>query len=216
MDSQLRVYVPDHPLIKHWLGIARDINTPNILFKTAIVEIGRWLTYEATRYWFPIIETTVQGTLSTSSIALINSQIPIAVVPVLRTGLVLLEGAQTLLPLANIYHLGLEKDSKNSEITCYLNKLPQRFTESTQIIILDPVLDTGERIMKTLSELVQRGADLGLVRIISVVVTPKALQKLNLQYPVLNIYTAAIDEKIDDSGNIIPGLGDVENRAFGS
>lgn len=216
MDSQLRVYVPDHPLIGHWLGIARDINTPNILFKTAIVEIGRWLTYEATRYWFPIIETTVQGNLNTFSIALINSKIPIAVVPVLRTGLVLLEGAQTLLPLANIYHLGLEKDSNNSAITCYLNKLPQRFTESTQIIILDPVLDTGERIMKTLSELVQRGADLSLVRIIAVVVTPKALQKLNLQYPVLNIYTAAIDEKVDDSGNIIPGLGDFENRVFGS
>ncbi|BDA39294.1 uracil phosphoribosyltransferase [Candidatus Atelocyanobacterium thalassae] len=216
MDSQLRVYVPDHPLIKHWLGIARDINTPDILFKTAIVELGRWLTYEATRYWLPMIEATVQGPLSTSSIVLINSKVPIAVIPVLRTGLVLLEGAQTLLPLAKIYHFGLEEDSNDSKITCYLNKLPQQFTKSTQIVILEPVLGTGERIMTTLSEIVQRGADLNLVRIISVVVTPKALQKLNLKYPVLNIYTATIDEKVDDSGNIIPGLGNVEERAFGT
>ena len=85
MDSQLRVYVPDHPLIKHWLGIARDINTPDILFKTAIVELGRWLTYEATRYWFPMMETTAQGTISSSPIALINTEIPIAVIPTLCT-----------------------------------------------------------------------------------------------------------------------------------
>ena len=110
MDSQLLVYVPDHPLIKHWLGIARDINTPDTLFKTAILELGRWLTYEATRYWFPMIETTAQGTISSSPIALINPEIPIAVIPTLCTGLVLLEGAQDLLPLAKTYHLGLEQN----------------------------------------------------------------------------------------------------------
>ena len=214
MDSQLRVYVPDHPLIKHWLGIARDINTPDILFKTAIVELGRWLTYEATRYWFPMIETTAQGTISSSPIALINPEIPIAVIPTLCTGLVLLEGAQDLLPLAKIYHLGLEQNSSNLEVTCYLNKLPQKFTKTTQIVILDPILGTGEQITRILSEIAQRGADLALVRIICVIATPQALQKLNLQYPMLSIYTATIDEKIDDKGNVIPGLGNIEKRAF--
>ncbi|MFO5493388.1 MAG: uracil phosphoribosyltransferase, partial [Cuspidothrix sp.] len=107
MTQQLRVYVPPHPLIQHWLGVARDVATPSVLFRSAITEFGRWLTYEAAREWLPTQETTVQTPLTTCSATFINPHIPVAVVPILRAGLGLLEGAQGVLPLASIYHFGL-------------------------------------------------------------------------------------------------------------
>ena len=216
MTSQLRVYVPDHPLVKHWLAIARDVNTPSVLFKTAMTELGRWLTYEATRYWFPTLETTVQSPLAESSATLINPDIPIAVIPILRAGLALLDGAQTLLPLASIYHLGLVRDEETLQASCYLNKLPEKFEPTTQIIVLEPMLATGGSIMAAMSEMTKRGADPALMRIISVVAAPPALQQLSEQYPSLNIYTAIIDEGINAQGYIVPGLGDAGDRAFGT
>ncbi|MGP0128291.1 MAG: uracil phosphoribosyltransferase [cyanobacterium endosymbiont of Rhopalodia musculus] len=216
MTFQLRVYVPDHPLIKHWLGVARDANTPNILFKTAMTELGRWLTYEATRHWLPTLETTIKTPITNSQATLIDPQVPLAVVPLLRAGLALLDGAQTLLPLASIYHLGLAHNEEILDVSCYLNKLPQQFHPKTQIIVLEPMLATGRSITVAMDEITKRGANPELMRIISVVAAPPALQKLSKKYPSLNIYTAIIDEGINDRGYIVPGLGDAGNRAFGT
>jgi uracil phosphoribosyltransferase len=211
---QLRIYVPEHPLIKHWLGVARDVNTPSILFKTAMTELGRWLTYEATRQWFPTLDITLQTPITECSATLINPEVPIAVIPILRAGLALLDGAQTLLPLASIYHLGLVRDEETLAVNCYLNKLPEKFASETRIIVLDPMLATGNTIMRTIDELTERGADANLMRIISVIAAPPALQKLGQVYPTLNIYTAMIDEGINSKGYIVPGLGDAGDRAF--
>lgn len=216
MALQLRVYVPDHPLIKHWLAVARDLSTPTILFKTAIAELGRWLTYEGTRYWLPTFETTVQTPLAETAATFINPQIPIAIVPILRAGLALQEGAQTLLPLASTYHLGLARDERTLQPSCYLNKLPEKFAPETRVIILDPMLATGGSMMAALNLLTELGADPALMRVISVVAAPPALQKLNEHYPSLNIYTAMIDEQVNDVGFIVPGLGDAGDRAFGT
>ena len=216
MTSQLRVYVPDHPLIKHWLAVARDVNTPSVLFKTAMTELGRWLTYEATRYWLPTIETTVQTPLKETAATLVNPELPMAIVPILRAGLGLLDGAQNLLPLASIYHLGLVRNEETLIPSCYLNKLPERFSPGTRVLILEPMLATGGSIMTAMTELTSRGADPGLMRIISIVAAPPALQKLNEKYNNLNIYTAIIDEGINNQGYILPGLGDVGDRCFGT
>ncbi|MGB3519482.1 MAG: uracil phosphoribosyltransferase, partial [Elainellaceae cyanobacterium] len=107
MSLQLRVHVPPHPLVKHWLGVARDEATPNVLFRSAMTELGRWLTYEAIRDWLPVIETTVQTPLATCPATFINPEAPIAIIPVLRAGLALMEGIQTIIPLASVFHLGL-------------------------------------------------------------------------------------------------------------
>jgi uracil phosphoribosyltransferase len=216
MTLQLRVYVPDHPLIKHWLAVARDASTPCVLFKTAMAELGRWLTYEATRYWLPTLETTVNTPLGESPATFINPDVPIAVVPILRAGLTLLEGAQTLLPLASTYHLGLVRDEETLEVSCYLNKLPEKFDPQTRVVILEPMLATGGSITIAMAELVNRGADPALMRIISVVAAPPALRKLGENYPSLNIYTAIIDEGLNSQGYIVPGLGDAGDRAFGT
>lgn len=216
MAPQLRVYVPDHPLLKHWLAVARDADTPSFLFKTAMTELGRWLTYEATRYWLPTRETSLQTPLAECPGTFIDPEVPLAVVPILRAGLSLLDGAQSLLPLATIYHLGLRRDETTLKNHCYLNKLPEIFAPQSRILILEPMLATGGSISTAMAEITQRGGDPELMRIVSVVAAPPALKKLGENYPSLNIYAAMIDEGLNSKGYIVPGLGDAGDRAFGT
>jgi uracil phosphoribosyltransferase len=216
MTLQLRIYVPPHPLIKHWLAVARDAATPSVLFKSAMVELGRWLTYEAAREWLPTEETVVQTPLTDCPATVINPQAAIALVPILRAGLTMLEGAQTVVPLAKTYHLGMVRNEETLEPTCYLNKLPANFEPETRILISEPMLATGGSIMAAMAELTKRGADPSLVRIISAITAPPALQKLSASYPGLQIYAAGIDEGLNEHGYIVPGLGDAGDRAFGT
>ncbi|MBD2578535.1 uracil phosphoribosyltransferase [Oscillatoria sp. FACHB-1406] len=216
MTSQLRIYVPDHPLIKHWLAVARDRDTPSVLFRSAMVELGRWLTYEASRSWLPVEETTVYTPLAETAATVIDPRVPTAIVPILRAGLALIEGAQSVMPLASIYHLGLVRDEETLEPSCYLNKLPDRFDAGTRILILEPMLATGGSIAAAMEAIVARGGDPASIRIISIVAAPPALQKLSQKYPQLNIYSAIIDEGVNEKGYIVPGLGDAGDRAFGT
>ncbi len=216
MTLQLRVYVPPHPLIKHWLGVARDVSTPSPLFKSAMVELGRWLTYEAIRDWLPTEDIMVQTPVAPCPATMVNPEVPLVVVPILRAGLALLEGAQTLLPLASIYHLGLVRNEETLEASCYLNKLPSELDPQTRVLITEPMLATGGSIMMAMAELTKRGVDPALTRIISVVAAPPALQKLSASYSSLTIYTAIIDEGLNSQGYIVPGLGDAGDRSFGT
>lgn len=216
MSLQLRVHVPPHPLIQHWLGVARDASTPPPIFKSAMKELGRWLTYEAIRDWLPTEEIMVQTPLAPCSATMVNPDVPLVVVPILRAGLALLDGAQSLLPLASIYHLGLVRNEETLEVSCYLNKLPEQFNPQTRVLITDPMLATGGSIMMAIAELTQRGVDPALTRIISVVAAPPALQKLGANYPTLTVYTAMIDEGLNSKGYIVPGLGDAGDRSFGT
>jgi uracil phosphoribosyltransferase len=216
MTQQLLVYVPPHPLIKHWLAVARDAATPSVLFRSAITELGRWLTYEAARDWLPTQETVVESPLAACPATLIDPLVPVAVVPILRAGLGLLEGAQTLLPLAKIYHLGLVRNEETLEPSCYLNKLPEKFDPETRVLITDPMLATGGSIMAAMAELTQRGVDPAFTRIVCVVAAPPALQKLSSAYPGLTVYSATIDATVNDKGYIVPGLGDAGDRIFGT
>jgi uracil phosphoribosyltransferase len=216
MALQLRVYVPPHPLIKHWLGVARDVGTPSVLFRTAMTEMGRWLTYEAVREWLPTLDTEIQTPLAPCPATFINPEIPVVVVPILRAGLSLLDGAQSLLPLASIYHLGLVRDEATLQPTCYLNKLPEQMHPETRVLITDPMLATGGSMVAALAEIVKRGVDPANIRIVAVVAAPPALQKLSADYPSLSIYTAAIDEGLNNQGYIVPGLGDAGDRTYGT
>lgn len=216
MASQLRIYVPPHPLIRHWLTVARDQNTPVALFRTAMSELGRWLTYEAIREWLPMQEVTVETPLQPTNGQVINIESPLAIVPILRAGLALLDGCQALLPTAAIYHLGFVRNEETLQATCYLNKLPEKFAPQTRILITEPMLATGGTIMSTLDMLVEREADPSSIRIINVICAPPALQKINQKYPAVEIYSANIDEVVNEKGWIVPGLGDAGDRTFGT
>jgi uracil phosphoribosyltransferase len=214
--AQLRIYVPPHPLIKHWLGVVRDVSTPSALFRTGMTELGRWLAYEAIRDWLPTKDVMVETPLAPCPATFVNPEVPIAIVPILRAGLALLDGAQALLPLASIYHLGLVRNEETLQASCYLNKLPPQFDPQTRVLIPEPMLATGGTIISAMAELTQRGIDPAFVRIIAVVTSPPALQKLSAAYPTLNIYAAAIDESVNEHGFIVPGLGDAGDRTFGT
>lgn len=216
MTLQLRVYVPEHPLIKHWLSIARDVNTPSVLFKSAMAELGRWLAYEATRTWLPTVESMVQTPLTQCPGTFVDPQVPMGIVPIMRAGLVLVEEVQKVLPVAAIYHLGLARNESTLEPNCYLNKLPESFDPQTRIVILEPMLATGGSIMMAMKEITNRGVQPDLIRVISVVAAPPALRQLSENYPGLEIYTAIIDEGLNNKGYIVPGLGDAGDRAFGT
>lgn len=138
------------------------------------------------------------------------------IVPILRAGLALMPGIQALLPLAAVYHVGFVRDEETLEATCYLNKLPAQLDPATRVIISEPMLATGGTIMAMMNELTARGVDPSVVRIISILASPPALQKLAVAYPTVTIYTAMIDEAVNDQGFIMPGLGDAGDRTFGT
>ncbi len=214
---QLRVYVPPHPLIKHWLGMARNIDTPPKVMRQTLAELGKWLAYEAIREWLPTIDIPLQTPLAETTATFVHPQTKLAIVPILRAGLTLVEGIQSVLPLESaIYHLGLVRNEETLQPSCYLNKLPEKFDPDTRIIIAEPMLATGGTIMRAMSELTDRGIDPSLVRIITIIAAPPALQQLSTAYPSLTIYAATIDEHVNDVGFIVPGLGDVGDRAFGT
>ncbi|MGI8934157.1 uracil phosphoribosyltransferase [Leptolyngbya sp. BC1307] len=214
MALQLRVYVPPHPLIKHWLGVVRSVNTPSPVFRSAMTELGRWLAYEAGRDWLPTVDMTIETPLTTCPATFVDPEAPIAIIPILRAGLALIEGIQSAVPTGSTYHIGLARDEETLAPTWYLNKLPEQFTPDTRVIISEPMLATGGTIMATMEELTRRGVDPALVRIISVVTAPQALQKLAEAYPTLAVYAAIIDEGLDENGFIVPGLGDAGDRTF--
>jgi uracil phosphoribosyltransferase len=217
MAKQLRIFVPPHPLIQHWLGIARDAAAPPKVFRQTMAELGKWLTYEAIRDWLPTVEIEVNTPVAPAKATFINPQTPMAIVPILRAGLSLMEGIQSVLPLeTSIYHLGLVRNEETLEPSCYLNKLPDRIPPESLILIAEPMLATGGSLMFALAELVKRGADHSNIRVISIVAAPPALQKLAIAYPDLQIYAAMIDETLNDQGFISPGLGDVGDRVFGT
>ena len=162
------------------------------------------------------MDTEVKTPLAIAKASLIDPQTPCVIVPILRAGLALMEGAQGLLPLAKIYHLGLVRNETTLEPSLYLNKLPERFAPGTHLLLLDPMLATGNTIMAALDLLMARGIDANLIRLVSVVAAPSALQKLSNSHPYLTIYTAMIDEQLNDQGYIVTGLGDAGDRCFGT
>ena len=216
MALQLRIYVPPHPLIKHWLGVARSNTTPSPIFRSAMTELGRWLAYEAVRDWLPTIDMEIETPLQPCQATFVDPEAPIAIVPILRAGLALVEGIQSAVPTSSTYHIGFARNEETLEADCYVNKLPEQFAPNTRVIISEPMMATGGTIMATLAELTQRGIDPALVRIISVVVAPPALQKIAEHYPTLAVYSAIIDEALDENGFIVPGLGDAGDRTFGT
>ncbi len=216
MALQLRIYVPPHPLLKHWLAVVRDASTPMPVFRAALAELGRWLTYEASRDWLPTLPITVQTPLTTTDAEIIDASVPIAIIPILRAGLALLDSCTSLLPMGRVYHVGYKRNEATLEADCYLNSLPDHFDPNTRIIITEPMIATGGTLKQLLATLRDRDANLSYVRIISILVAAPALQSLGAEFPEVTLYTAMIDEALNEAGFIVPGLGDAGDRAFGT
>lgn len=138
-----QVYVPPHPLVKHWIAVLRNKDTPGPIFRSAAAELGRILLYECVREWIPTLDAQVETPLGVADVTFIDPTKPIKIVPILRAGLILVEQAATVLPATQTYHVGYERDEETLQAKCYLNKLPQSFTAEDRILVSDPMLATG-------------------------------------------------------------------------
>ncbi|XP_071720872.1 uracil phosphoribosyltransferase [Rutidosis leptorrhynchoides] len=216
LDNRMLVYVPPHPLIKHWVSVLRNEQTPCPIFKSAMAELGRLLMYEASRDWLPTVSGEIQTPLGVASVEFIDPREPVAVVPILRAGLALAEHAASVLPATKTYHLGVSRDEETLQPTIYLNKLPKQFSEGTRVVIVDPMLATGGTIVAAIDLIKERGVDNHNIKVVAAVACPPALQKLSEKYPGLHVYAGIIDPTLTDQGMIIPGLGDAGDRSFGT
>lgn len=214
--DRMLVFVPPHPLIKHWISVLRNDQTPCPVFRNAMAELGRLLVYEASRDWLPTISGDIQSPMGVASVEFIDPREPIAIVPILRAGLALAEHAPSVLPSTNTYHLGISRNEETLQPTVYLNKLPEKFPEGSRVFVVDPMLATGGTVVAALQLIKDRGVGNKQIKVISAVAAPPALQKLSEKFPGLHVYAGILDPTVNEKGFIIPGLGDAGDRSFGT
>ncbi|URE13639.1 uracil phosphoribosyltransferase [Musa troglodytarum] len=210
------VCVPSHPLIKHWISVLRNEQTPCATFKNAMAELGRLLIYEASRDWLPVVNGEIRTPMGVATVEFVDPHEPIMIVPILRAGLALAEHASSVLPATRTYHLGMRRDEMTLEPSLYLNKLPDKFQEGSHILLIDPMLATGGTVIAAVDLLKDRGVEDKQIKVISAVAAPPALRKLSQKYPGLHVYTGIVDPILNEKGFIVPGLGDAGDRSFGT
>ena len=209
MSKTLRVVVPPHPLIGHWLTLLRDRETPQALFNTAMVELGRWLTYEAMRDWIPYQRVQVQTPLAATEGTVVDGSVPMLAIPMLRGGLSLWEGARPVVPSAAVAHVGV------SQGIIWTNTLPDVIPARAGVLVFTPEVAGGEDVLRVLELLEERGVSGVRLRVITALTASPGLKQLGERYEDLTIYTGCIDAELDESGRILPGFGDAEQRLYG-
>lgn len=208
MAMSLRVVVPPHPLIGHWLTVLRDQNTPQPLYGTAMTELGRWLTYEAIRDWLPHRRVPVQTDLAATEGDVVDAAVPLLALPVLREGLGLWTGAQTVLPAARVAPLLMRPGAP-------IDGLPAAITSRDGVLVFCDQLAGGERLEQLLDALAERGVQGPRLRLITALCASAGLKRLGERFPELTIYCACIDADVNGTGRIVPGIGVVAERLFG-
>lgn len=205
------VHEVDHPLIADALVRVRDASTPNALFRQELERIGVLLIAEATRH-LPTRPVSVTTPLTETEGRTLVSQ-PI-VIPVLRAGLGFVHPAQDLMPDADVGFIGISRDEETFQPKSYVNKLPEMIA-GRQCIVLDPMLATGGSLAHACKLLLERGAT-GTIIVVCVLAAPEGLRLLEESGLDLEVFTAAIDERLNEHAFIVPGLGDAGDRQFGS
>ncbi len=214
MGMTLRVVVPPHPLIGHWLTLLRDRQTPPPLFATAMTELGRWLTYEALRDWLPERSVSVRTPLGESEGRVIDPAVPVLAIPVLRGGLGLWDGARTVLPAARVAHVGLQTDGEGA-IHWYLDDLPQAIGAKVGVLVFLPVLATGATLIALLERLAALGVGGPRLRVVTPLCGAPGLKAVGERFADLTLYAAGIDAEVDGEGRLRPGFGDAAARLYG-
>jgi uracil phosphoribosyltransferase len=199
--GKVDVTVLDHPLIQHKLSLMRDRRTPTILFRQLLREIAMMMGYEVTRD-LPLTLESIETPLTPMDAPTIAGK-KIALVAVLRAGLGMVEGLADLIPGARIGHIGLYRDPKTHEPVEYFIKLPD--PEDRLFILCDPMLALNER-----------GISDDRIRLVVLVAAPEGVARVNRAHPTVPVFTAALDERLNEKAYILPGLGDAGDRLFGT
>jgi uracil phosphoribosyltransferase len=206
------LFVSDHPLVQHKLSHMRDVKTTKSQFKTFLHDISLLLGYEVTRT-FKTAQQTITTPICDASFPVLRNKDPI-LVPILRAGLGMLEGLETLMPQSQVGHVGLYRDEETKEPVEYLLRLPPM--EGRDVIAVDPMLATGNSAKYAIDLLIREGADPDRIRFMALLAAPEGVEVLHKAYPNIPIYLAGLDEKLNEKAYIVPGLGDAGDRLFGT
>lgn len=201
----------DHPLIQHKLGILRDKETGSKDFRELVEEIALLMCYEVTRS-MPVEEIDIETPICKAKAKSLAGK-KVGIIPILRAGLGMVPGMLKLIPAAKVGHIGLYRDPKTLKPVEYYCKLPSDI-EERDIIVTDPMLATGGSSSDAITLLKKRGAK--NIKLMCLVAAPEGLEYVTKHHPDVEIFTAAIDEKLNEHGYIVPGLGDAGDRLFGT
>ena len=201
----------DHPLVQHKVSLLRNKNTGTKEFKELVSELATLLCYEATRD-LPTEEVEIETPVAVAHTRVLAGR-KLALVPILRAGLGMVDGMLTLLPAAKVGHIGLYRNEETLEPVEYYCKLPADIAVRV-VIVLDPMLATGGSARDAITQIKKRGAR--SIKFIGIIAAPEGLQKLHEAHPDVDIYVAALDDHLNENGYIVPGLGDAGDRIFGT
>ena len=208
----MRIHVADHPLITHKLTVLRDKNTPSPVFRQLVEELVTLLAYEATRE-VKTTEVTIETPVTQTKGRILSKPRPI-IIPILRAGLGMLEGIVKLLPTAEVGFLGIKRNEETLQPYAYANRLPDDLT-GRQVYIIDPMLATGGTLIDSIDYVFEKGAaDITCICLLGAPEGLAALEK-HLGDRDVKIVLGALDEKLNELGYIVPGLGDAGDRLYG-
>ncbi len=206
-----KVYVFDHPLIQHKLTYIRDKNTGTKEFRELVDEVATLMAFEITRD-LPLEEIEIETPVTTAKTKVLSGK-KIAIVPILRAGIGMVDGVLKLIPAAKVGHIGLYRDPETLQPVEYYAKLPAD-VEERDFIIVDPMLATGGSAVEAINSLKKRGAK--NIKFMCLIAAPEGVKAIQDAHEDVDIYIAALDEKLNDHGYIVPGLGDAGDRLFGT
>ena len=206
-----KVTVIDHPLVQHKLALLRDKETGTKAFRELVSELAMLMGYEVTRD-LPLQDVEVETPITKAVFKMLANE-KLAVVPILRAGLGMADGMMNLIPHAKMGHIGLYRNPDTLMPTGYYCKLPDDISERDTIIV-DPMLATGNSAIEAIRLIKEAGAK--TIRLVCLISAPEGIYAIQKAYPDVDIYVASIDEKLNDHGYIVPGLGDAGDRLFGT
>lgn len=205
------VFIMNHPLIHHKLSILRDEKTSSRDFRTLVSEIAMLMCYEATRD-LALQEVEVQTPVAVAKVKKLAGR-KLAVVPILRAGLGMVDGMVNLVPSARVGHIGLYRDPETLMPVEYYCKLPSDISQR-DVIVVDPMLATGGSAIDAITQIKKREPK--NIKFMCIIAAPEGLEALKAAHPDVQVYVGALDEKLNDHGYIVPGLGDAGDRIFGT
>lgn len=205
------IHILNHPLLQHKLRILRDEKTGTNEFRKVVSEIASLMTYEATRD-LPTREVDVQTPVSVAHCQILAGK-KIAIVPILRAGLGMVDGVLEMLPTAKVGHIGLYRDPETLDPVEYYCKMPQDIAER-DILIVDPMLATGGSAVAAITFVKEYGCK--SITLMNIIAAPEGIKAVREAHPDVDIFVAAVDEKLNDHAYIVPGLGDAGDRIFGT
>ncbi len=208
------LYIVNHPLISHKLSHMRDEKCPTSEFRSLLKDISMLMTYEVTAN-FPVTTRTIKTPLQEMQAPVLGCKEPV-IVPILRAGVGLVDGPLAVMPDSIVAHIGLCRDEETHLPYEYLVKMPPVMPEDRHFLIVDPMLATGNSAVHATDVLVKRGVDPERIILMVLVAAPEGVKTYHTKYPQIPIYTASLDDCLNDKAYIVPGLGDAGDRIFGT